>query len=322
MKTKWKYIPVLLIAAGAACISQAEHPLLPPSAVGSTALIVETGFTEGSEGLYPGQNLGEYSAFSLSWSEVPDAAFYEIRASEVPLTAAGWNEAIPVGIINAPADSGLAFNVIEVQAEPCIGCGLCEQECPNDAITVQGGVAVIDYDKCTSCGLCQDVCPVNAIAGTRNGQDYYFGIRAFYGEGLPAEDISVTEGAYRIVFYNAWGNLWTPQTKNCGLCQPGADSLGCFGGCHIVEDWADEDRTVFTGTGCPYDAIWQDTSGTTPRPFMVYVDYEECQSCGKCFVECWNYNSVIDPLERYQGLRSMMHRVVPAGWVSEQPVRP
>ena len=186
---------------------------------------------------------------------------------------------------------------------------------------------MIDYDKCTACGLCQDVCPVDAITGTRNGRDYFFGVRAFFGADQPAEQVASTGEAYRIIFFNTFGSYWTPQTKNCGLCEPGEDSLGCFGGCHVLEDWADEDRTIFTGTGCPYDAIWQDSEEEEggengPIENMVYIDYNLCQNCGKCFVECWNYNSVIDPTESYLGLKSLMHRVVPAGWISEQPTRP
>jgi Fe-S-cluster-containing hydrogenase component 2 len=47
---------------------------------------------------------------------------------------------------------------------------VCE-EVPVGAITLQGDLAVIDYEKCISCGLCANVCPTKAIvdplAGTR-----------------------------------------------------------------------------------------------------------------------------------------------------------
>lgn len=41
----------------------------------------------------------------------------------------------------------------------CIGCGLCERTCPNNAIAVKNNVARIDYDKCTACGKCVAKCP-------------------------------------------------------------------------------------------------------------------------------------------------------------------
>jgi NADH:ubiquinone oxidoreductase subunit F (NADH-binding)/Pyruvate/2-oxoacid:ferredoxin oxidoreductase delta subunit len=48
--------------------------------------------------------------------------------------------------------------------DQCIGCTLCAQNCPADAIeAVPYEVHEIDQEKCTRCGLCQTVCPVDAV---------------------------------------------------------------------------------------------------------------------------------------------------------------
>jgi len=49
----------------------------------------------------------------------------------------------------------------------CIGCGLCQKICPNNAIHVEQNLAYIDYDKCDSCGLCATVCPKHLIADNK-----------------------------------------------------------------------------------------------------------------------------------------------------------
>ncbi len=45
----------------------------------------------------------------------------------------------------------------------CIGCKICEKNCPADAIKVNDNYAVIDYDKCIGCGICAEKCPKKAI---------------------------------------------------------------------------------------------------------------------------------------------------------------
>ena len=45
----------------------------------------------------------------------------------------------------------------------CIGCGICQKNCPSEAITVKDHLASIDYDKCTGCGVCREKCPVKII---------------------------------------------------------------------------------------------------------------------------------------------------------------
>ena len=45
----------------------------------------------------------------------------------------------------------------------CTGCVICQDECPQEAITVDK-VAVVTPDLCTECGVCVDACPNDAIS--------------------------------------------------------------------------------------------------------------------------------------------------------------
>ena len=66
-----------------------------------------------------------------------------------------------VHVACANRDKGKA--AMSVCANSCIGCGLCQKESKYDAIHLEDGVAVIDYDKCKGCKLCTKVCPRDAI---------------------------------------------------------------------------------------------------------------------------------------------------------------
>ena len=305
---------IIVLAAGAACLQETENPI-GPVAIGSNALTVDTGYTVGAVDPVWGYMTGEFSAFTMRWTEVQNATYYEVRASEEPITTENWYNATPMTTVQAPADSANVLVRVEVEEETCIGCGLCEEVCPMEAITVQNGVAVIDYELCTACGQCQDVCPVDAIPGTRYGVNYYFGIRAFFQDESAASEISVTNEACRLIYYN---NYYTfVPTNSCGKCTDGEESA-----CYIVTDYADN-TDQFCGYGCQYDAIWQDRDDIGDIPDMIYIDYDKCVSCGQCLLECWNYNLVINPdPNSYTGLRSIKRKVVSENWVSNYPERP
>ena len=50
-----------------------------------------------------------------------------------------------------------------IRTEDCVGCGVCVQECPVGAISMNGQAAVIDDKTCIRCGKCHDQCPQEAV---------------------------------------------------------------------------------------------------------------------------------------------------------------
>ena len=52
---------------------------------------------------------------------------------------------------------------LRVRRDLCLGCGLCVETCPRQAISLQSGLAQIDQNRCNHCVLCLAVCPQGAI---------------------------------------------------------------------------------------------------------------------------------------------------------------
>ena len=46
----------------------------------------------------------------------------------------------------------------------CQGHGDCVAACPEQAIQICNGLAVVDEDKCVGCGICAKTCPKHVIA--------------------------------------------------------------------------------------------------------------------------------------------------------------
>ena len=64
--------------------------------------------------------------------------------------------------------SGDTFMALMIN-EDCVNCGVCEPECPNEAISEGDDIFVIDWEHCTECvgwyeeAQCVEVCPVDCI---------------------------------------------------------------------------------------------------------------------------------------------------------------
>jgi ferredoxin len=70
--------------------------------------------------------------------------------------------------------------------EECVNCGVCEPECPNEAITEGEDIYVIDPSKCTECvghfdePQCVSVCPVDCIVPDPENQESKEELQAKY----------------------------------------------------------------------------------------------------------------------------------------------
>ncbi len=62
------------------------------------------------------------------------------------------------GIENSIAHSNY-YSVID--ADTCVGCGICQDRCQVKAISLKERVAVVDRQRCIGCGLCVTGCPTN-----------------------------------------------------------------------------------------------------------------------------------------------------------------
>jgi len=51
-----------------------------------------------------------------------------------------------------------------VNKADCVGCGACVGACPQEAIAMDGDLAVVDPALCVDCEACVSECPNSAIS--------------------------------------------------------------------------------------------------------------------------------------------------------------
>ena len=241
------------------CLPESPVPGIGPDF--STELLVDTGATYGE------LIEGESSTFTLRWTATDDAEWYDIRISPLPINDSNWDTALRIDSIPASDTTDMIAHV-QVQPEvfenTCVSCGQCVEVCPQNAMSLVDGKAVIDLSKCTACGECVRVCPVNAITDSRYGQAYYFAMRAM-GSGNTQSEVVSASGNYRLRYSNA---EW------CAKC-----AYNCY---ILLPEY---------GPGCPVDAIWYTPDGSTPGADsgMIHIDYDLCIDCGQCFIQCHEF---------------------------------
>lgn len=78
------------------------------------------------------------------------------------------------------------MTMLTIDAEKCIGCGVCEDQCAFGAISVVAGVAEVN-DKCTLCGNCVDSCEPGALSIQGTEQAARVDLAAYSGVWVYAE---------------------------------------------------------------------------------------------------------------------------------------
>ena len=57
-------------------------------------------------------------------------------------------------------------HTVQIDTEKCIGCGLCQKDCPSSNIVVENKKAGVIAQDCIMCGHCVAVCPKAAVSMT------------------------------------------------------------------------------------------------------------------------------------------------------------
>lgn len=53
--------------------------------------------------------------------------------------------------------------MLKIIEENCVGCEICIDKCPYEALYMKENIAIVDEEKCTLCGVCVDYCNFEAI---------------------------------------------------------------------------------------------------------------------------------------------------------------
>nr|WP_315024713.1 4Fe-4S binding protein [uncultured Aminipila sp.] len=141
----------------------------------------------------------------------------------------------------------------------CIGCGDCEEACPENAITIIDNCAVIDYDKCVGCVACTVKCRKKIIVDELHDltklKDKVAFVRCRGGKKANAK--------FKALGVETCADASKIRSEAMDICQIGCVGLGA---CTKV---------------CRYDAIAV-VDGT------AHVDPDKCVGCLDCVAACPN----------------------------------
>jgi uncharacterized protein (DUF362 family)/Pyruvate/2-oxoacid:ferredoxin oxidoreductase delta subunit len=111
----------------------------------------------------PVQNLPIHqAAIRLGYFKTPP----RVVGCAVPPTAFKFPEMGSAGFGPEPVQRFMRKHLLQrpqVIRNACRLCGLCEKQCPADAITLASDTLAFDYNRCIRCYCCVEVCPHGAL---------------------------------------------------------------------------------------------------------------------------------------------------------------
>ena len=104
--------------------------------------------------------LEESFNFVRSIKGISSIAVGMVNQEELELNLKIFNdEKIPQELLTQKIKPGKRLFILSL----CKGCGTCVKTCPNNALSLENGKAVVDQKLCILCGYCNPVCPEFAI---------------------------------------------------------------------------------------------------------------------------------------------------------------